>query len=1104
MGFDSVALTDTNHMGGAILFVQACQEYGLKPIVGVQLMNEDDPEDAFILLACNMATYSELCELLSHYLLNLERFQSQADFKMIDLLYQGDTTSSQQAKSLPWDQLVIISSSVRHLRDLSRLREEVTQQGGLSHQGVPHKTIPHIYAEVIAQCPTSRKQSRELVTLAQELSIDLIASNANYMIHPHDYELHQTVRAIDCNASLQQLSPRECAPPSAWMKPESQMLTIFERLPEAVANTRVIADLVEDDWHSQPWLMPQVEVPEGYTDDEYLRRCAFEGLDAHFPDSETPFEVIDGATDVVTQRHVEVRQLATKNRPQALEIQEKELEIISNKGYSSYFLMVKQIRDWANQHFQENYRRPKDCSVLRGSAANSITLYNIGASDLDPIRYGLYFERFLNEDRVSPPDADLDFGWDERDQVLEYIIDHFGEDRCAMMCTTNTFRFRSAFREVAKVYGYTDEQITRLMQEWKSESKDADSDRRRGDQQLSQILSIASRLEGHPRFLGQHCGGILITNDPITRHVACQLSGGVKNRKITQVDMHNGIDYLGLIKFDILGNGSLSVLRDALRNIEQQNDDPEVWDLEKCFVDPGVQEILSTSQSRGIFYVESPAQMRLNQKCDARTFEEIGITSSLVRPASAAFTQTFVERHRQYKRGVQEWSFLHPSLAGVLGETHDVVVYQEDVIRICVEIAGLSFAQADKVRKMMNSLHEGEPDNYAETARLFQEGCQQHQGFDEVQAAELWTRISSFQGFSFCQSHSLSYAQLSFKCSYLKAHYGAEFMAAVISNDHGYYGTSIYVDEVRRMGIEVLGPCVIQSEWKYQGNSQGSHQQLRVGLMHVRGLRRVWIEEMIQEREKGPWLSFQDFLNRNPQLGLRAVQSLIQVDAFHSLRIPQPQLLAELNLWRHNGKKKGTHFPAPHFLNELFVNQLNTSISNDILPSLPDITFAEKCYQELELLGYITSGHFLKMLALHPAADHTVAMRDLEHHLYERVKIFGSPMTFRRHRVQASGQEMLFVTMQDISGTSDLVIWPKVYERFYTQTLDKVPLEVWGIPKREDGAITFEVDRIQVASWNPGQVSFLRSVEMKKRQIYAAHQMNTFSGLNVMALNEVV
>ena len=513
--------------------------------------------------------------------------------------------------------------------------------------------------------------------------------------------------------------------------------------------------------------------------------------------------------------------------------------------------------------------------------------------------------------------------------------------------------------------------------------------------------------------------------------------------------------------------GPLSVLRDALRNLEQQGiEDPQVWDLEKCYVDPGVQDILSTSQSRGIFYVESPAQMRLNQKCDAKTFEEIGITSSLVRPASAAFTQTFVERHRQYKRGVKEWSFLHPSLAGILGETHDVVVYQEDVIRLCVEIAGMTFAQADKVRKMMNSMHEGEPENYHEVARAFQEGCMTHHQFNATQAAELWARIASFQGFSFCQSHSMSYAQLSFKCSYLKAHYGAEFMAAVISNDHGFYGTRIYVDEVRRMGIEVLPPCVQESVWKYEGKSAGllggdsnlpqtTHPQLRVGLMHIRGVRSAHVEIMLRERAKGAWLDFHDFLARNRQMGFREVQSLIQVSALNCFSTSQSTLMAELHTWRRNYAKREQ-------LDNGFLVALQLKSS---MPLLPDITFAEKCYQELELLGYITSGHYLKMLALHPAADGTVAMGELGQFLNQRVKIFGSPMTFRRHRVHQSGQEMLFITMQDLSGTSDLVLWPKVYERFYTQTLDQVPLEIWGTPKMEDGAITFEVDALRVAGF---------------------------------------
>lgn len=1076
LGFKALALTDTNQTGGLILFLEECKRHSILPILGVHLMNEHHPQDSFTLLARNMAGYADLCEITSQYMLHHRHQYHQEDFKMSRLL---ETTSMKD--------LVVMSHSPETLRDLASAYAKRWRDEGVM-----------FYGELIAQSPSSRKRSLQVVAIAEEYQIPLVATNANHFLDSQGHTLHRVLRAIDNNSSLEQLHPEDVCPPGAYMKSAELMREIFQRQPEAYTNAGVIAAAIEDDWTQQDWLMPKIEVPEGFSDDEYLKHCALQGLDDNYPAQSEPRyqESRHQESRYQEPRYQEVRELAMSHRPQALEIQHRELEIICQKGYSSYFLMVKQIRDWANQHFSESYRRPRDCSVLRGSAANSITLYNLGASDLDPIRYGLYFERFLNEDRVSPPDADLDFGWDERDQVLDYIIEHFGEERCAMMCTTNTFRWRSAFREVAKVFGYTDDQITRLMKEWKSESRDAQADRKRGDTQLRQILDLASQIEGKPRFLGQHPGGILISNQPITRHVSCQYSGGVKNRKITQIDMHNGIDYLGLIKFDILGNGSLSVLRDALRNIEDQGfEDPEVWDLEKCYVDPGVQEILSTAQSRGIFYVESPAQMRLNLKCDAKTFEEIGITSSLVRPASAAFTQTFIERHRAYKRGVQEWSFLHPSLSGVLGDTHDVAVYQEDVIRICVEIAGMSFAQADRVRKMMNSMHEGEPENYAETARQFQEGCQRHQGFSPAQAVELWARIASFQGFSFCQSHSMSYAQLSFKCSYLKAHYGPEFMAAVISNDHGFYGTSIYIDEVRRMGIEVLPPCVQMSEWKYRGLRDGASELLRVGLMHIRGVRRVHVDEMIRERSRGAWLGFYDFLERNPQMGRREVEALIQVSAFDCFGQSQTQLMAELHTWCKS--KTGSLLVSGQA--ELSQDLLQGMGVRSTIPPLPEISFAEKCYHELELLGYITSGHYLKMLALHPAADGTVAMADLGQFLYQRVKLFGSPMTFRRHRVHKSGQEMLFITMQDLSGTSDLVVWPRIYERFYTQTLDRVPLEIWGIPKMEDGAITFEVDSMRVARWNPGQVSFLRSVEMKKRQVYASQQMGALAQMALSA-----
>ena len=1089
MRIETLALTDINHTGGLILFLEECQRLSIKPILGVHLVQEHRPFDSMTILARNAAAYADICEITSLYMLN---HRDDEDFSMatlwVEWLEVQDKGQTQEQAGHLGDKrldrlkdLVVMTSSVQTLDDLMKLKGTVKVldvKFGLDSETNDFINLD-IYAEIISQSQESRRVSKELMGRASKYGIECVASQPHFFMSAADYEEHQVMRAIDLNSSIEQLNPSDLAPAGAWFKEPYLIDEIFIRKPDLLDVSQVIASSVVDDWTSSAWLMPKIAVPDGLTDSQYLRQCAMTGLEQNYPSE----------VSLIPERDLSVRDLAVKNRPQALEIQERELAIIMSKGYSSYFLMVKQIRDWANDHFQESYRRPKDCSVLRGSAANSITLYNLGASDLDPIRYGLYFERFLNEDRVSPPDADLDFGWDERDEVLEYIIENFGEDRCAMMCTTNTFRWKSAFREVAKVFGYTDEQVTRLMKEWKSEAKDASRDKQRGDLRLTKILDLAAKIEGRPRFLGQHCGGILITNEPIVRHVSCQYSGGVKNRKITQIDMHNGIDFLGLIKFDILGNGSLSVLRDALRDIQAQGiDDPEVWDLEKCYHDESVQEILSTSQSRGVFYVESPAQMRLNQKCDARSFEEIGITSSLVRPASAAFTQTFVERHREYKRGIKDWSFLHPSLSSILGETHDVVVYQEDVIRLCVEIAGLSFAQADKVRKMMNSMHEGEPQNYAQTASEFQLGCMHHKNFTQVEAAELWKRVASFQGFSFCQSHSMSYAQLSFKCAYLKAHHPAEFMASVISNEHGFYGTSIYVDEARRMGVEILPPCVQESVYKYLGR-EGS---IRVGLMHVRGLRSKSLLLMLEERSKhGPYLHFVDFLKRSDMLGVKEIQALIRVSALDCFAQSQSTLMAELHYF------KSAHSHLPDFKSSVdndFLTHLNLQPSMNI-PILDEVTFADKCYQELEILGFISSGHFLKMLALHPAADHCVAMSDLSEFVNQSVKLFGSPMTFRKHRVERSGADMLFVTMQDLSGTADLVLWPKVYERCYTQTLENSPMEVWGIPRYEDGAITFEVQSLRIAAWNPGQVSFLRSVEMKKRALHANHQMGVLGSL---------
>ena len=618
-------------------------------------------EPRVVALARNANGYVDLCQLTT------QRHLDGADFRLVDELVR------------PWPNLILITADLVLLRVLAR---------GANRQ--------RLYAELVLDCEQMRRRSVLVQQVSRDLGLPTVASDDAFFLHREDWDTHRILTAIGLNSTLSRLESAELAPEQAHLSGVAEMSRIFERQHEALANTVRIAEQCNIELDLGHWIMPRVSVPAGHSPESYLAELAASGLESNY-----------GCCDPAT-------------RARAAAIQELELGVIARLGYPSYFLMVKEIRDWANDRFSGRYRRPQDCTILRGSAANSITFYNIGVSDLDPIRYDLYFQRFLNEERASPPDADLDFGWDERDQALEFMIDRWGEDRVAVTCTTNHFRARAAFRETAKVFGYTDEDISEILASYRTRSKQIQ------DTGIDRVWELAERVRGKPRFLGQHPGGVLVTNDPIDRHVACERSGGGKNRKITQIDMHNGIDELGLIKFDILGNGSLSVLRDSLDQLAEQDiADPDVWDLDKCYDDAAVKDVIRKGRTKGIFYIESPAQRRLNQKSQAETFEEITITSSLVRPAGSKYTQLFVERERKRKQGVRDWEFVHPALQPILSQTHDVCAFQEDVTRICHDVAGLSFRQADKIRKMMNSHHEGAPTDevWAETARSFLMGC---------------------------------------------------------------------------------------------------------------------------------------------------------------------------------------------------------------------------------------------------------------------------------------------------------------------------------------------------------------------------------------------
>jgi DNA-directed DNA polymerase III PolC len=1027
LGFKALALTDANRMSGLILFYNACRERGIRPILGVELAEVRAPGETVVLLARDAEGYGDLCEITTR--------------RQLD----GSAFSFERTFARSWPRLHLLTAHPRCLAVLA---------------AGPNRA--RLHGELVRHSAEARARSREMERICDAMGLPMAASADAWFLDPADHELHRILRAIDLNSTLSRLRPGETAPEGAWLRSAARMAEDFSDRPDALANAAALAEDCRAELSLGRWIMPEIGVPQGHTPDTLLAEAARAGLEANYAGKAT--------------------------YARAREIQEMELGVIGRLGYASYFLMVKEVRDWASRAFGTAYRRARDCSILRGSGANSITFHNMGVCNLDPIAHGLYFQRFLNEDRAAPPDADLDFGWDERERALEHMVERYGRDRVAITCTTNRFRYRAAFRETAKVFGYSDEQVSRVA---------ASLDTRAGridDAEIRRIGEWALRLHGKPRFLGQHPGGLIITNQPIWRHVACERTrGGAEEgggRVVTQIDMHGGIDELGLIKFDLLGNGSLSVLRDALGQLEEQGyPDPEVWDVEKCFRDPAVASMVREGRTRGIFYIESPAQIRLNQRARAETFPEVVITSSLIRPAGTAYCSTFVERRRKMKMDEpRDWEFLHPALEPILEETHDVCAFQEDVIRICHEVAGLPFREADRIRKMMNSMREGEPGSEAReaTRRAFIEGCKRDRadgskGLDEAAAAELWTRISSFTGFSFCKSHSASYAELSFQCAHLKAHYPAQFLSSVISNRHGFYTRGVYLDEARRWGLRILPLCVNRSRLQYHGRDNW----IRPGLLPVRDCRETALKVLVEEREaNGPYADLPDLLRRVP-LHRREAENLVLAGACGAFGLTQPQLLYQLDAV-HGTLEPGQAdlFGAGPSGGAAPVSGAAAGGSPLDPPALAEYPLLQRCLNELRMLGYVLSANLMHVVRYHPEAKDAVRAEDLGRHVGRRVKVLGMSVTDRLHPVAArpgAGGEgdrfMKFLTLGDNTGYVDAIFWPDVLERWNDTLAGQVPFSgnlvaVWGKVTEDWDTYALEADHVRVVEWLPNQMDF--------------------------------
>lgn len=647
--------------------------------------------------------------------------------------------------------------------------------------------------------------SRAGAFLARRLRIPAAAAGEAAFLDAGDYRIHRVLRAVAGRRTVFSVSPEDCAPPGALLFPPGAAPALFAGFPEALENNEKIADACRFDVIFQGFVFPPARLDllgGAATPEEALRDQVLRGAEERYG------EVGDGLMERI----------------------EYELGIIRTKGFTDYFLVVADIVR----------RAARTCG--RGSAAASVVSYCLGITNVDPIRCRLYFERFLNPRREDPPDIDIDFPWDERDGVIAQVMERYGADHAARICNHNHFARRGALRETARAYGIPDEETgarERLLRRGGAEP----------DETWAEILSVAERIRGLPRHLGVHSGGIVLTPRPLASYVPVETAAMGVPVVTWEKD---GTEAAGLVKIDLLGNRSLAVIRDALASI-REGGLPFPWGSWDPQQDEPTRDLLARGDTMGVFYIESPAMRRLQQKTRKGDFDHIVIHSSIIRPAANRYINDYVRRLRG-----EAWEPLHPALDELLADTCGIMVYQEDVSKAASAIAGFSDADADGLRKIMSK--KNKEARLAEYRRMFFAGAGRN-GVSPEQTEKIWSMILSFDGYSFCKPHSASYAMVSFQSAYLKAHYPGEFMAAVISNRGGYYTTAAYVGEARRMGLRILPPDLNESFVPFTGRGR----DLRVGLQGIRGLRRETGERITAEREKGgPFADLEDFRRRIP------------------------------------------------------------------------------------------------------------------------------------------------------------------------------------------------------------------------------------------------
>lgn len=761
------------------------------------------------------------------------------------------------------------------------------------------------------------------------------------------YKLHCQLRAIDHNKLLSQLGREQTAQKDEYFMPIRKLLALYENFPRVIYNTNKLLEQCSFHFDFEEGKNKKRFTDSAYDDRLLLEKLAYEGAERRYGNhNKTAFERV-----------------------------RNELDIIEKMGFGAYFLITHDIIRYG---LSQGYYQ-----VGRGSGANSVVAYCLGITEVCPIELDLYFERFLNPKRKSPPDFDIDFGWDERDAIYHYIFNRYGYKNTALLGARSTFKDRSIIRELGKVYGLPKSDIDRVL--------DHPGDPLNKHETTDLIYSVYKLFADFPNLRTIHASGILISEYPLTTFTALDLPP--KGFPTAQFDMHTA-EAIGFEKFDILSQRGISHIKEAAAMVKKNKGiTVNIHDIETFKNDEKIKAQLKSADTIGCFYIESPAMRGLLKKLECDNYLTLVAASSIIRPgvAKSGMMRAYIERYRDPSKA----EYLHPIMEEQLKETFGVMVYQEDVLKIGHYFGGLDLADADVLRRMMSGKRRN-AHHLKEIESKYYNNCR-GKGIDIAVAKEVWRQIESFAGFSFSKAHSASYAVESLQSLYFKTYFPKEFYVAVINNFGGFYYTKIYVNAARKAGASIHLPCINRSE----ARTTICGDDLYLGFQHVQNLEHHFVQLIAKERMlHGNYASVEDFIKRT-QTGLEQLVTLIRINAFRftGKNKNDLQLEAYALFNRTGGREAGI---------PLFPTNVDSFVHTDSAPDL-----LEDLYDEIELLGFPVSASAFDLKRT--AYEGEVKANDLMQHVSKTIRILGDFVTFKKVHT-ARKETMNFGTWLDRDG----------------------------------------------------------------------------------------